>query len=83
MYIWMQWKKPKTRYRNLLKLRLSEKDARMTAGSRQAYWAASNFDPVKRTITNERLERAGNVNISDAFESIHEACILRTVVHTW
>jgi hypothetical protein len=37
---------------------------------------------VKRAITKERLERAGYFNISKAYESIHEACILRTVVHT-
>ena len=82
MYIWKQWKKPKTRYRNLRKLGLSEEDARMTAGTRKACWAASNFNPVKRAITNERLERAGYFNISKAYESIHEASILRTVVHT-
>ena len=35
MYIWKQWKKPQTRYRNLRKLGVPEKHARMTAGSRQ------------------------------------------------
>ena len=82
MYIWKQWKKPQTRYRNLRKLGVPEKHARMTAGSRQSYWAASDFPAVKRAITKERLERAGYFNISKAYESIHEACILRTVVHT-
>ena len=76
MYIWKQWKKPKTRYRNLLKLDVPEYHAKLTAGSRKAYWAASNFPAVKRAVTNERLERVGYFNISKAYESIHEACIL-------
>ncbi len=33
---------------------------------------------VKKTITDERPERAGYFNISNAYESIHEACMLRT-----
>ena len=82
MYIWKQWKRPRTKYHNLRKLGVSEKHARMTAGSRQSYWAASDFPAVKRAITKERLERAGYFNISKAYESIHEACILRTVAHT-
>ena len=82
MYIWKQWKKPRTRFRNLRKLGVPEKHARMTAGSRQSCWAASDFPAVKRAITKERLERAGYFNISKAYESIHEACILRTIVHT-
>ena len=59
-----------------------EYHAKLTAGSRKAYWAASDFPAVKRAITNERLERVGYFNISNAYESIHEACILRTIVHT-
>ena len=82
MYIWKQWKKPKTRFCNLRKLDVPEYHAKLTAGSRKAYWAASDFPAVKRAITNERLERAGYFNISKAYESIHEACILRTIVHT-
>ena len=82
MYIWKQWKKPKTRYRYLRKLGVPERHARMTAGSRQLYWAASDFPAVKRAITKERLERARYFNISKAYESIHDACILRTIVHT-
>ena len=82
MYIWKQWKKPRTRYRNLLKLGVPDYYARPAAGSRKAYWVASDFPAVKKAITNERLECAGYYNISEAYESVHEACILRTAVHT-
>ena len=82
MYIWKQWKKPGTRFRNLRKLGVPEYYAKLAAGSRKAYWAASNFPAVKRAITNERLERVGYFNISNAYESIHEACLMRTVMHT-
>ena len=82
MYIWKQWKTPKTRFRNLRKLGVPEYHAKLTAGTRKGYWAASDFPAVKRAITNKRLVQAGYYCISDAYEPIHEACILRTVVHT-
>ena len=82
MYIWKQWKKPKTRFKNLMKLGVPEYYAKLTAGTRKAYWAASDFPAVKRAITNERLERVGYYNISEAYESVHEACVMRTMIHT-
>ena len=82
MYIWKQWKKPKTRFKNLMKLGIPEYHAKLSAGTRKAYWTASNFPAVKRAITNERLERVGYFNITEAYESVHKACILRTLAHT-
>ena len=82
MYIWKQWKKPKTRFKNLMKLGVPKYYAMRTAWSGKAYWAASDLPTVKWAITNERLERAGYFNISNEYESVHEACIMRTMSHT-
>lgn len=82
MYIWKQWKKPKTKLRNLLKLGIPEKYARMAAGSRRGYWFVVETGAVKRAITNERLARAGYFDLSGAYESIKTACVERAVYRT-
>ena len=82
MYIWKQWKKPRTKLRNLLKLRIPEKYAWMAAMSRRGYWFTVETGAVKRAISNERLARAGFFDLSLAYESIQSACIGRAVYRT-
>ncbi len=72
---WKQWKKPKTKYRNLLKLGISEKYAWMTAKSRRGYWFTAGTSSVERAISNEKLARAGYYDLSEAYERIRSACI--------
>lgn len=82
MYIWKQWKKPKTKYRNLLKLGIPEKYAWMTAMSRRGYWFVAGTTSVGRAISNERLVSAGYLDLSLAYESIQSDCIGRAVYRT-
>ena len=82
MYIWKQWKKPRTRYRNLLKLGIPEKYAWMAAMSRRGYWFTVKTGAVERAISNERLARAGFFDLSLAYESIQSACVGRAVYRT-
>lgn len=81
-YIWKQWKKPKTKMRNLMKLGVPERYAHMAANSRRGYWFTANTGAVKRGITNERLIRAGFFELSPAYESIRFTCIGRAVYRT-
>lgn len=81
-YIWKQWKKPKTKRKNLMKLGVPEYYAHMTANSRRGYWFTVNTGVVTRGITNERLTRAGFFELSPAYESIQSACIGRAVYRT-
>ena len=81
-YIWKQWKKPRTKYRNLRKLGIPEKYAWMTAFSRKKYWFVAGTTSVKRAISNERLVRAGYFDLSEAYESIKTACVERAVYRT-
>ena len=81
-YIWKQWKKPKTRWRNLLKLGIPKKYAEWTARSRRGYWFVAGTTSVGRAISNERLVRAGYFDLSEAYESIKTACVERAVYRT-
>lgn len=81
-YIWKQWKKPKTKLKNLMKLGVPEYYAHMAANSRRGYWFTVNTGAVTRGITNERLIRAGFFELSPAYESIQTACIGRAVYRT-
>ena len=81
-YIWKQWKKQKTKLRNLIKLKVPEYFARMAAYSRRGYWFTVETGAVKRGITNERLTRAGFFELSPAYESIRSACTGRAVYRT-
>ena len=81
-YIWKQWKKPKTKQKNLMKLGVPEYYAHMAANSRRGYWFTVNTGAVKRGITNERLTRAGFFELSPAYESIQSACTGRAVYRT-
>ncbi len=55
-YIWKQWKKPKTKFRNLCKLGIPEKFARMAAMSRKGYWRTADTTTVKRAMrVSERI----------------------------
>ena len=81
-YIWKQWKKPKTKRKNLMKLGVPEYYAHMAANSHRGYWFTVNTGAVTRGITNERLTRAGFFELSPAYESIQTACIGRAVYRT-
>ena len=71
MYIWKQWKLPRTRVESLKKLGMSDKKAYMNGNTRKGYWAVAGSGILNTTITNERLERRGYYDISKAYKSLH------------
>ena len=68
-YIWKQWKKPKTRKANLMKLKLEEWRACELAYSRKGYWRMSKVLNV--AISKENLVKAGYYNILEHYEVMH------------
>ena len=70
-YIWKQWKLPRTRVKNLVKLGMPQWQAYRNGNSRKGYWAIAGSGILKTTITNERLVRAGYYSIFDRYESMH------------
>ena len=71
MYIWKQWKNPRTRVKNLIKLGMEPWKAYRNGNSSKGYWAVAGSGILTTTITNERLARAGYYSISERYESLH------------
>ncbi len=71
MCIWKQWKKPRTKMKNLLKLGVPEKLAHMAANSRRGYWFVTHTVAVNMAMTKERLIRAGFYDLASAYQSVH------------
>ena len=59
MYIWKQWKLPRTRVANLKKLGMPDWMAYRNGNTRKGYWAVAGSGILQHTITNERLARRG------------------------
>ena len=71
MYIWKQWKKPKTRVKNLMKLGMEDWKAYRNGNTRKGYWAVAGSGILTTTITNERLAQAGYFDIARKYKSLH------------
>lgn len=71
MYIWKQWKKPRTRVKNLKKLGMPDWQAYRNGNSRKGYWAVAGSGILTHTITNKRLAQAGYYSILNRYESLH------------
>lgn len=71
MYIWKQWKKPKTRVANLKKLGMPDWQAYRNGNTRKGYWAVAGSGILTHTITNKRLAQAGYYSIQARYESLH------------
>ena len=70
MYIWKQWKKPKTRVQNLIKLGMEPWMANRNGNTRKGYWAIAGSGTLQTTITDKRLAQAGYFDILDKYESL-------------
>ncbi len=70
MYIWKQWKKPKTRVKNLRKLGISKDQAYQWGNTQLGYWRIAGSPVLKCSITNEKLARAGYMSILEMYEQI-------------
>lgn len=71
MCIWKQWKLPKTKKRNLMKLGIPEYFAHQAANSRRKYWYVSGMGAVNRALTKERLINSGFYDLATAYQSVH------------
>ncbi|MCK5488031.1 MAG: group II intron reverse transcriptase/maturase, partial [Desulfobacterales bacterium] len=70
MVIWKQWKRIRTRGRNLMKLGINKHKAWEWANTRKGYWHIANSYILSRTVTNERLRLAGFIFFSDYYGSV-------------
>jgi len=66
--IWKTWKRVKTRFRNLVKLKVPRHKAWEYANTRKGYWRISKSPILNKTITNQRLTNYGFTSLSSQYE---------------
>ena len=67
-YIWKQWKESTTRVTNLKKLGIPEKYAYMWGNTRLGYWRVAGSAILNRSITKEKLVKAGYYELASNYE---------------
>ncbi len=70
MCIWKQWRKVRTRFKNLQNLGLDKQVAWMFSNTRKGYWRISNSPILSRTLTNQYLASLGFVSISQKYSML-------------
>ena len=70
MVIWKQWKRIRTRLRNLLKLGVIKHKAWEFANTRKGFWHTANSPILSTSITNDRLKQAGYIFFSDYYRRV-------------
>jgi group II intron reverse transcriptase/maturase len=71
MVIWKQWKRIRTRLRNLIKLGIEKDKAWEYANTRKSYWRTANSPILTRSISNDRLKHAGYIFFMDYFRIVN------------
>ena len=72
-YIWKQWKKTKTKVSNLKRLGLTAEQAYTSANTRKGAWRTAHSKTLTYTLTNEKLERLGLINLTKTLREIQSA----------
>lgn len=69
--IWKQWKLPRTKCKNLVKLGMDKYKAYQYSNTRKGYWRISNSPILSKTLTNKYLEKLGYMSISKRYSKVH------------
>ena len=72
MYIWKQWKKPKTRAKALRQLGISPDRAYQWGNTRLGYWRVAGSQILKCSITDEKLVLAGYYDFPAQYEHLRK-----------
>jgi RNA-directed DNA polymerase len=62
--LWRQWKRPKTRFRNLVRLELEEERARMSAGNGRGAWWNAGASHMNQALPVIFFEKLGLLSLS-------------------
>jgi RNA-directed DNA polymerase len=68
--IWKQWKRIKTKLRNLIKLGIPKQKAREFANTRKGLWRTADSPILHRSITNDHLRSSGYIFFTDYYHKI-------------
>ena len=69
--IWKQWKKIRTRYRNLVKLGIDNWKAWEYANTRKGHWKISGSPILSKSLHNKYLESIGFVSLTRTYQMKH------------
>jgi group II intron reverse transcriptase/maturase len=67
MCYWKQWKKIRTKFKNLRKLGADKQKAWEYANTRKGYWRTSHSPILAKTITNARLKKSGLISLTETY----------------
>ncbi|MGL6086413.1 MAG: group II intron reverse transcriptase/maturase [Enterobacterales bacterium] len=71
MCIWKQWKKVRTKVRNLMKMGVPKDLAWRAGNSRRGYWFTTHTVAINMAMTKERLINSGFYDLATAYQSVH------------
>lgn len=71
MCIWKQWKKPRTKVRNLIRMGVPEDLALQAGNSRRGHWFTTHTVAVNMAMTKERLINSGYYDLATAYQSVY------------
>ena len=69
--IWKQWKLPRTKRKNLVKLGIDKSKAYQYSNTRKGYWRISKSPILSKTLTNKYLEEIGYMSIAKRYLKVH------------
>jgi len=72
-YIWKSWKRPKTKYRKLIKLGMTKHQAFICANTSKGYWHTAHSDVMQHALNNKKLESLGLINMTKRLQLIQNA----------
>ncbi|MGF7186963.1 group II intron reverse transcriptase/maturase [Desulfitispora alkaliphila] len=70
MCIWKQWKKPKTRIKNLTKFGIPKHKAYEWGNTRKGYWRIANSPILSRSLTNEYFNSLSYQSLSARYRKM-------------
>ncbi|WP_096552535.1 group II intron reverse transcriptase/maturase [Ureibacillus thermosphaericus] len=72
MCIWKNWKKPKTKIRNLIQLGVPQWQAYEWGNTRKSYWRISNSPILHRTLGNSYWRNQGLKSLEARYENLRQ-----------
>lgn len=65
--LWKRWKRVKTRFKNLMKLKIPKQKAWEWANTRKGYWRISKSHILHQAVSNKILEHVGLLNLENLY----------------
>lgn len=70
MCIWKQWKKPKTKVKNLISLGINKHKAYEWGNTRKGYWRIAGSPILSRSLTNEYFKSISYQSLSARYQKM-------------